>query len=206
MMLDPGRNEVPREGSNFNLLRERVCTSLSINTWGLDWTHLKSLAVNERDCEVTRLYRAIIICLGGGRGRRSGQKWPGTCEVQRLALTPYTLNYSGSVPRQVSHAGRGGIEPQQAPVGWSRWSMHRLISPSVQFLKRWRLSCKTLHLNWNKLIVSLCFSSEHDFHFHCSLRSVRMKSQSHRTRCSLFHVVYNVTYLWMCHDHVWRSL
>lgn len=62
VMPDPGWSQVPRDGSDFNLLRERGCTSLSINTCGLDWTHLKSLAVNEREREVTRLYRPVIIC------------------------------------------------------------------------------------------------------------------------------------------------
>lgn len=65
MILDPGGDEVPQEGSDFTLSREQACVSLSINTWGLDWTHLESLAVNEREPEVTRLYRPIIICLGG---------------------------------------------------------------------------------------------------------------------------------------------
>lgn len=64
-ILDLGWDEVPQEGSDFTLSRERVCVSLSINTWRLDWTHLESLAVNEREPEVTRLYRPIIICLGG---------------------------------------------------------------------------------------------------------------------------------------------
>lgn len=64
-VLDPGWDEVPQEGSDFTLSREQACVSLSINTWRLDWTHLESLAVNEREPEVTGLYRPIIICLGG---------------------------------------------------------------------------------------------------------------------------------------------
>lgn len=89
MMLDPGWNEVPRESSDFNLLSERVCTSLSINTWGLDWTHLKSLAVNEREREVTRLYRPIIIC----RERAGEQNRPRAREEQR-SVNMFNLNYS----------------------------------------------------------------------------------------------------------------
>lgn len=65
LMLDLAGEEVPREGSDFTLLRERLCISLSINTCGLDWTYLESLAVNEREREVTRLYRPIIICQQG---------------------------------------------------------------------------------------------------------------------------------------------
>lgn len=65
----------PGEGSDFTLLRERLCISLSINTCGLDWTYLESLAVNEREREVTRLYRPIIICQQGNcsRLREQGQ-------------------------------------------------------------------------------------------------------------------------------------
>ena len=86
--LNPSWNEVPWEDSDFNLLRERVCTSLSINTWGLDWTHLKSLAVNERDCEVTRLYRAIIICLErrtAGNAGDARSSAAGSINVSRLS-------------------------------------------------------------------------------------------------------------------------
>lgn len=66
-VLDPGWGEVPQEGSDFTLSREQTCVSLSINTWRLDWTHLESLAVNEREPEVRRLYRPSIIWLGGTR-------------------------------------------------------------------------------------------------------------------------------------------
>lgn len=111
MMSDQAEMSHRRAAISIHL--ERVCTSLSINTWGLDWTHLKSLAVNERDCEVTRLYRAIIICLWGGRGQSSGQKWPRMCEVQRSALTRCTLNNSGSLSRQLSHAGREVLNQNQ---------------------------------------------------------------------------------------------
>lgn len=130
MMLGPGWNEVPWEGSDFNLLRERVCTSLSINTWGLDWTHLKSLAVNERDCEVTRLYRAIIICLGVDPVGRNDWECA-KCSVQLYTIRPelFRLTVTSVIARW-----EGAIEPKQAPRGWSRWSMHRLISPSVQYL------------------------------------------------------------------------
>lgn len=101
VMLDPAWNEVPQEGSDFNLLRERLCASLSINTCGLDWTHLKSLAVNEREREVTRLYRAIIMCLRGTRTQRRHTGNP-------LLAQP-------------------GTEPKPAPLGRSRWSIDRLI-------------------------------------------------------------------------------
>lgn len=100
MILDPGWNEVSREGSDFTLLRERVCISLSINTWGLDWTHLESLAVNEREREVTRLYRPIIICLGGTSSDQP-QHW------QRVHLT----------------CREPAIDPKRATVGWLRWSI-----------------------------------------------------------------------------------
>lgn len=104
MILDPGWNEVSREGSDFTLLRERVCISLSINTWGLDWTHLESLAVNEREREVTRLYRPIIICLGGTSSDQP-QHW------QHVHLT----------------RREPAIDPKQTAVGWLRWSIDCLI-------------------------------------------------------------------------------
>ncbi len=63
MMSGPCSDKVPWDNGDFNLLRECVCTSLSINTCRLDWTHLESLAVNEREREVTGLYRPVIICL-----------------------------------------------------------------------------------------------------------------------------------------------
>lgn len=99
------RTEVPREGSDFTLLRERVCISLSINTWGLDWTHLESLAVNEREREVTGLYRPIIICLGGTSSDQL-QQWE-------------HLSYH-------TH-GEPAIDPKQAALGWSMGSIDRLI-------------------------------------------------------------------------------